>query len=96
MVILSHASINTSTIQIARSCLCEICFQIPSRGAIWLHLCATPKGVAFLAVLVKNFSHFSLKQGMVFLHSKREFGYVFFRRSYVFIILDKTIRKSPS
>lgn len=55
----------------------------------------------FFAVLARNklrlieFSHFGLEKGHAwFLHSSLELVF-FFSRSYVFVILDKTMNKNP-
>ena len=58
-----------------------------------------PKGYGFSAVLVIN--RVSILAILVihrvwFLHSCLELVMFFFRKSYFFIIIDKTINKSPS
>ena len=57
-----------------------------------------PNGYGFSAVLVKNrvsiLANLAVN-GVLLLHSSLELG-IFFRGSYFFIIIDKTINKSPS
>jgi len=58
-----------------------------------------PKGYGFFGCfghkLGIDFGHIGLKQGLVFALLSWIRCVFFFRRSYVFIIIDKTINKSP-
>ena len=63
----------------------------------YIGMCS-PKGYGFTAVLVINWVSvlaILVRNRVWFLHSGLEFT-MFFRRSYFFIIIDKTINKSPS